>query len=99
MGQCTLTLLLTEMNATDKIAEMITAFPHHRQLRAVMPSGITFGGFNIADIKRLNAFTNLPIIALTHDKPDLQSIHDALEHVSQTEERWRMVIEAVKSTK
>jgi uncharacterized protein len=82
------------LDSTEKIAEMINASPHHRQLRVVMLNGITFGGFNIADIKRLNALTKLPIIALTHGKPDLQSIHDALEHMPQTEERWRMVMEA-----
>ncbi len=82
------------MDATEKIAEMINGSRHHRQMRVVMLNGITFGGFNIVDIKRLNSLTNLPIIAITPNKPDLQSIHGALEHVSQTEERWRMVMEA-----
>lgn len=84
------------IDSTEKIAAMINASPHRRQLRVVMLNGITFGGFNIVDIKRLNALTKLPIIALTHDKPDLQSFHDALEHLPQTEERCRMVLEAGK---
>jgi len=82
------------MDATEKIAEMIKASRHYRQLRVIMLNGITFGGFNIVDIKKLNSLTNLPIMALTRAKPDLQSIHDALEHVSEAEERWRMVLEA-----
>jgi uncharacterized protein len=82
------------MDATEKIAEMIKASRHYRQLRVIMLNGITFGGFNIVDIKKLNSLTNLPIMALTNAKPDLQSIHDALEHVSEAEERWCMVLEA-----
>jgi endonuclease V-like protein UPF0215 family len=73
---------------------MIKASRHYRQLRVIMLNGITFGGFNIVDIKKLNSLTNLPIMALTNAKPDLQSIHDALKHVSEAEERWRMVLEA-----
>ena len=59
-----------------------------------MLNGITFGGFNIADIKKLNALTKLPVLAVTRDKPDLDAIRDALRHLPQTEERWRMVLEA-----
>ncbi len=82
------------MDATEKIADMINASPHRRQLRVVMLNGVTFGGFNIVDIKKLNALTKLPVVALTHDKPDLQGIHDALAHLPQTEERWHMILEA-----
>jgi uncharacterized protein len=78
------------IDSTEKIAAMINASPHCRQLRVVMLNGITFGGFNIVDIKRLNALTKLPVIVLTHDKPNFQSIHYALERLPQTEERWRM---------
>jgi endonuclease V-like protein UPF0215 family len=82
------------MEATEKIAEMVNASPHHRQLRLIMLNGVTFGGFNIADIKKLSTLTKLPVMALTHDRPDLQSIHEALENLAQTEERWRMILEA-----
>lgn len=79
------------LDATDKIAEMITASPHHRQLRLVMLYGITFAGFNLVDIQKLHRDTGLPVIALTHDKPDLDAIHDALKHLPNMEERWRIV--------
>jgi uncharacterized protein len=88
------TIAIDGIDATEHISEMINTSPHRRQLRVVMLNGITFGGFNIADIKKLNALIKLPVIALTHDRPNLQSIHNALGHLSQTEERWRMVLEA-----
>ena len=79
------------LDATDKIAEMITASPHRRQLRLVMLYGITFAGFNLVDIQKLHCDTGLPVIALTHDKPDLDAIHEALKHLPNMEERWRIV--------
>ena len=33
-------------------------------------------------------------MALTRDKPNMEAIHEALKHLPDTEERWRMVLEA-----
>jgi len=33
-------------------------------------------------------------MALTHEKPDLASIHEALRNLSNTDERWRAVLAA-----
>ena len=82
------------LDATEKFASMINTSPHRRQLRLVMLNGITFAGFNMVDIKKLYAATGLPVIALTHDKPDLDAIHEALKNLPNTEERWRLVVEA-----
>ena len=41
------------MDATDKIAEMITTSPHYAQIRIIMLNGVTFAGFNVVDIKKL----------------------------------------------
>jgi endonuclease V-like protein UPF0215 family len=82
------------LDVTEKIASMINSSPHKRQLRLIMLNGITFGGFNIADIKKLHELTTLPVLAFTRDKPDLDAIHEALRNLPQTEERWQMVLEA-----
>ena len=82
------------LNATEKIASMINSSPHKRQLRLIMLNGITFGGFNVANIKKLNELTKLPVMALTQDKPDLDAIREALRNLPQTEERWQMILEA-----
>ncbi len=79
------------LDATEKIAGMINASPHRPQLRVVMLSGITFAGFNLVDIQKLCSATGLPIIALTHERPDLDAIHAALKHLPLTEERWQIV--------
>ena len=81
-------------DATEKIASMINSSPHCKQLRLIMLNGITFAGFNVVNVRKLNFATNLPVIALTGDKPDLQSIHDALNNLTKTEERWKTILEA-----
>jgi endonuclease V-like protein UPF0215 family len=79
------------LDATRKLAEMINNSPHRRQLRLVMLSGITFAGFNLVDIKKLCQDTGLPVAALTRDKPDLNAIHDALQHLPDAEVRWQII--------
>jgi endonuclease V-like protein UPF0215 family len=81
-------------DATSKISSMITNSPHYKQLRVIMLNGITFAGFNIVDIKTLNAETNLPVVAVTREKPDLVEIREALKHLPKSEERWNAVLNA-----
>ena len=81
-------------DATEQIASMINGSSHCKQLRLVMLNGITFGGFNVVDIKKLNLATKLPVIALTREKPDLDAICEALKNLPRSEERWKMVLAA-----
>ena len=83
-------------DATQQIASMINGSPHCKQLRLVMLNGITFAGFNVVDIKKLNSATELPVIALTRDKPDLEAVRKALNNLPKSEERWNMILEAGK---
>jgi endonuclease V-like protein UPF0215 family len=84
------------LDATEKLASMINSSPHRRQLRVVMLNGITFGGFNVVNLKKLHLETGLPVIAITHDKPDLDAICLALKNLPKSEDRWRLVVEAGK---
>jgi endonuclease V-like protein UPF0215 family len=88
------TVAIDGLDATEKLASMINTSPHRRQLRLVMLNGITLAGFNLVDIKKLHETTKLPVMALTRHKPDLDSIYEALKHLPDTKERWRIVLEA-----
>jgi uncharacterized protein len=88
------TVVIDGLDATEQFAAMINASLHRRQLRLVMLNGITFAGFNVVDIKELSAATGLPVIALTHDKPDLEAIDLAIQKMPNCEERRRMILEA-----
>ena len=87
-------ILVDGCDSTEKISNMVTDSPHYEQLRVIMLNGITFAGFNVVDIKALNAATSLPVVAVTRKKPDLLRIHRALEHLSRSEERWKAVLKA-----
>ena len=83
-------------DAGKKIASMIVNSPHHKQLRVIMLDGVTFAGFNVVDIKKLNAETQLPVIAITRNRPNLKKIREALENLPKSEKRWKAVVNAGK---
>lgn len=82
------------LDATEQLALMINGSAHRKQLRLVMLNGITFAGFNLVDIKKLNLATKLPVIALMREKPDLAAIYEALKNLPDTKERWHIVLAA-----
>jgi endonuclease V-like protein UPF0215 family len=81
-------------DAVDKISSMIVDSPHYKQLRVIMLDGITFAGFNVVDIKKLNKKTRLPVIAVTRDRPDFKDIRKALKNLPRSEKRWEAVVNA-----
>jgi hypothetical protein len=81
-------------DATVKIIGAVNRSPHRQQLRIIMLDGITFGGFNVADIERINAGTGLPVIAVVREKPDLGAIREALAKFKDSGKRWRLMEKA-----
>jgi len=84
------------MDATEKIAAMIKKSPYYEELRIVILNGITFAGFNVVDINKLFKTVNLPVIAVTREKPDLEKIKKALENLPECERRWQTIENAGK---
>ena len=83
-------------DSTAKIGAMVVNSPHYKQLRVIMLDGVTFAGFNVVDIKKLNAETELPVIAVTREKPNFKDIREALRNLPQSEKRWRAILNAGK---
>ncbi len=77
------------IDALGKIASMIINSPHHKQLRVIMLSGITFAGFNVVNIRKLNVEIELPVIVVTRRKPNFSEIREALKNLPKSEERWK----------
>lgn len=82
--------------ATEKLAAMITQSPHHAQLRVIMINGVTLAGFNVVDIEQLYRKVQLPVIAVTRDKPNFDDIRNALRKLPDTEKRWKAIQSAGK---
>ena len=61
----------------------------------VMLSGISFGGFNLVDMKRLARSTGKPVIAVIREKPNNKAVQAALrKHFADWRRRWRIVQDA-----
>ncbi len=80
--------------ATDKIASMITNSPHYKQLRVIMLDGVTFAGFNVVNIKKLNMKTKLSVIVVTRERPNFEEIREALKNLPKSGERWKIILNA-----
>jgi len=79
------------MDVTDRIVEMIMGSKHRGQLRAIMLNGITFAGFNVADLRRISEETGLPVIAIVEREPHLDQIGNALRNLPNYELRWQII--------
>ena len=65
------------LDATKKISSAVKESRHYDQLSIIMLNGITFGGFNLVDIKKLNKEIEFPIIAVQRKKPDMEKFLSA----------------------
>lgn len=90
------TITIDGLDATEQIASMINNSPHCKELRVIMLNGITFGGFNVVNIKKLNLATQIPVIVLMRDKPDLDAIQKALRNLPESDQRWKTIVDAGK---
>ena len=82
------------MDATEKIASMITASTHYDQLRVIMLNGVTFGGFNVVDMKKLFERVRLPIITVTRERPLFKEIRKAIRNLPESKRRLEAIIGA-----
>lgn len=67
------------LDATKKFSSAILRSRHYGQLSYIMLDGISFAGFNLVDIKKLNEATKLPVAAVQRKKPDVKKFSEALK--------------------
>ena len=83
-------------DATDVIVKMLTATRHYPQIRVIMLDGVTYGGFNVVDIKELHERTRLPAIVVMRAEPDMARIGRALQNLPDFDSRWHAIQNAGK---
>ena len=81
-------------DATEKISEMVKNSRNLDQLGVIMLDGITFGGFNIVNIRQISESTGIPVIVIMRKFPNFERIKKALKRFDDWEDRWANVIEA-----
>ncbi len=81
-------------DATEKIADMVKNSRNLGQLGVIMLDGITFGGFNLVNIRKIYESTGVPVIVIMRKIPNFESIKKALKRFDDWENRWANVIEA-----
>lgn len=83
-------------DATEKIVKLINSSRHKQQLKVIMFDGVTLGGFNIVDIKKLHKKTGLPVIVINRKIPNLEEVKNALKNFKNFKERWKKILNAGK---
>ncbi|NJE25644.1 DUF99 family protein [Thermococcus sp. MV5] len=96
MGIVTRWIEVDGKDATEKMIEAIVN-SRFKDLRIIMLKGVTYAGFNVVDVVRLNKETGLPVIVVIRKKPDLQAMEKALKkHFTDAEERISLLHKAGK---
>lgn len=79
-------------DATDKIIEMINQSRFSEQGRVIFTDGAALGGFNLVDLERVYDETEIPIISVSRDEPDFDSIKEALKgHFEDWEDKFKAI--------
>jgi endonuclease V-like protein UPF0215 family len=79
-------------NATRVIEGIVRGCRFFPQIHAVLLQGITFAGFNVVDVPRLQAAIDVPVLVVLRRRPDLAAIRRALvEHVPGGARKWRLI--------
>ncbi len=82
------------LDSTSRIISMVRRSKFRKQIRAIFLDGVTFGGFNVADIAEISRSLSVPVIAVTRRRPDFESIFRALENVPDYELRKTIIEKA-----
>ncbi len=83
-------------DATEKISKSVLSSRQYDQLRVIMLDGITFGGFNIVDIKELYKKTKIPVVVIQRKLPNMKLFLKAIKNLSNYKERVKAVKNAGK---
>ena len=81
-------------DSTLKIIKMVNGSRHKDQIGVIMLDGITFGGFNIVNIREIFNGTGVPVIVIMRKFPNFEKIKKALTKFEDNLERWSVIQEA-----
>ncbi len=78
-------------DVTEKVVDLINSSKFKIQLKCIMLSGITFAGFNIADVYEIYRRTGIPVVVVMKKMPNFKDIEMALRNLSSFERRMEII--------
>lgn len=78
-------------DVTDAVVDMVVEGRHRDQVQAVLLDGITFGGFNVADLDRIAERTGCAVVAVSTTEPDADRLARGLDNVDRRAEREELI--------
>ena len=93
-GIITARIRIDGTDATRQIIDATSKSPHYKQIRVLMLDGLTFGGFNIADMQKIHKSLKMPVIVVIRSKPDSENIRKSLGIFKDHEKRWKNIEKA-----
>ncbi len=78
-------------DVTERVIEMVSMSRHRGQLRILMMDGVTFGGFNVLDVREVFKRTGLPAIVISREIPNMAKIREALKNLPAWRDRLKII--------
>lgn len=85
------TVTVDGLDVTDRIIAMVQESRQGEQVQVVMLDGITFAGFNVADIGNIAEAADVAVIAVSRDRPDRERMRSGMDHVDRVDEREELI--------
>lgn len=79
------------LDSTEKIVKMLRRSKFYNQLKLVFLSGITFGGFNVVDVREVYERTGIPVVVVMNRMPNLDEFYEALKNFEDCDKRIEIV--------
>lgn len=89
-GVLTRTVTVDGFDVTDRVTGMLA---EREEVQAVLLDGITYAGFNIADLDRIAA-ADVAVVAVSRTEPDPARLEPGLRNVDRADDRRDMVAQA-----
>jgi hypothetical protein len=85
-------------NVTSQLVRMIRSSSHFQQTRLIMTDGLAFAGVNIVNIRALHEMTNIPIIAVSRGRKEMEDLSEKMKGLDRHTSRVRALKAAGQPT-
>lgn len=75
------------LDATDTVIDLLEGAGLLETAAAVALDGGAVGGFNVVDLERVHRALEVPVVAVTRERPNPEAVREALDNVEQAGER------------